>query len=173
MFIIALFTITNIWKQPKCLSTDEWIKKWYRHTMEYYSALRKKETMPFAATWKDLEIIILSSSIHGILQARIQERVAMPSSRESSQPRAGTQVSHVAGGFSTVWTTREAQEQWSGESIPSPGKFLTQELKWDLLRCRRILYIYVCAYIYICTHILQHWKSIKLQLKKKEVVFLT
>ena len=61
MFIAALFTIAKIWKQPKCPSTDEWIKKmWHVYTMEYYSAIKKNEIMQFAATWMDLEIIILS-----------------------------------------------------------------------------------------------------------------
>ena len=50
----------------------------------------------------------------GILQARMLEWVAMPSSRGSSQPRDRTQVSRIAGGFFTIWATREDQEYWSG-----------------------------------------------------------
>ena len=61
MFIAALFRIAKSWKQPKCPSTDEWIKKiWYIYRVEYYSAIKKSEIMPFTATWMDLEMIILS-----------------------------------------------------------------------------------------------------------------
>ena len=56
MFTAALFTIGKTWKQPKCLSTDEWIKKmWHIYTMEYYSAIKKNKRMPFAAIWMELE----------------------------------------------------------------------------------------------------------------------
>ena len=61
MFIAPLFTIAKTWKQPKGPLTDEWIKKmWFIYTIECYSATKKNEIMPFAATWMDLEIIILS-----------------------------------------------------------------------------------------------------------------
>ena len=61
MFTAALFTVAKTWKQPKCPLTDEWIKKmWYIYTVEYYSAIKKNEIMPFATTWMDLEVIILS-----------------------------------------------------------------------------------------------------------------
>ena len=60
MFIATLFTIAKTWKKPKCPSTDDWIRKmWYIYTMEYYSAI-KNDIMPFAATWMELENLILS-----------------------------------------------------------------------------------------------------------------
>ena len=61
MIKAALFTTGKTWKQPKCPSTEEWIKMWYIHAMDYYSAIKKKDKiMPFSAIWIDLEIIILS-----------------------------------------------------------------------------------------------------------------
>ena len=60
MIHAVLFTIAKTGKQLKCLSTDKWVKKiWYIYTMEYYSAIKNK-LMPFAATWTELEILILS-----------------------------------------------------------------------------------------------------------------
>ena len=61
MFIAALFTIAKTWKQPKRPSTDEWIKKmWHIYTMEYYSAIKKKEILPYVTTWINLEDTMLS-----------------------------------------------------------------------------------------------------------------
>ena len=60
MFIIILFTMAKTWKQPKCPSTDKWVKKMcFIYTMEYYSATKKNEIMSFTTTWIKLEIIIL------------------------------------------------------------------------------------------------------------------
>jgi hypothetical protein len=61
MFIAALFTIAKLGKQPRCSTTDKWIKKmWYLYTMEYYSAMKKKEILSFAGKWMEWENIILS-----------------------------------------------------------------------------------------------------------------
>ena len=61
MFIAALFTIAGTWKQPRCPSTDEWIKKlWYRYTMEYYSALKRNAFESILMRWMNLEPIIQS-----------------------------------------------------------------------------------------------------------------
>ena len=77
----------------------------------------------------------------GILQARILEWVAMPSSRASFQPRDQTKASCVTGRFFTDGATSEAQEYWRRYSLPHlQGIFPTQELNWGLLHCRQILY---------------------------------
>jgi hypothetical protein len=60
-FTAALFTIAKVRKQPRCPTTDEWIKKmWYLYTMEFYSAMKNNEILSFASKWMELENIILS-----------------------------------------------------------------------------------------------------------------
>ena len=61
MFTAALFTIARSWKQPKCPSTDKWMKKmWYTYTMEYYSAIKSNKIELFVVRWMDLECVIRS-----------------------------------------------------------------------------------------------------------------
>jgi hypothetical protein len=55
MCIAALFTIAKLWKQPRCSTTDEWIKKmWYLYTMEFYAATKKNEMLSFTGKWMEL-----------------------------------------------------------------------------------------------------------------------
>ena len=64
MFILALFTILKVWKQPIYRSGDEWIKKlWKIYTGKYYITVKKKELLPLATAWRDLEIIMVSEII--------------------------------------------------------------------------------------------------------------
>jgi hypothetical protein len=66
MFIAALFTTAKLWKQPRCPTNDEWIKKmWYLHTMEFYSATKKNEILSLESKWMELESIILSEVSQG------------------------------------------------------------------------------------------------------------
>ena len=59
MFIATVSTIAKTWRQPKCPSAEEWIKKmWYLYSMEYYSAIIKNEIKPLVATWADPEIML-------------------------------------------------------------------------------------------------------------------
>ena len=60
MFIAALFIIARTWKQPRCLSADEWISRWYMYTMEYYSAIKKNTFESVLMRWMKLELVIQS-----------------------------------------------------------------------------------------------------------------
>jgi hypothetical protein len=77
MFITALFTIAKLWKQPRCCTTDKWIKKMcHLYTMEFYSATKKNEILPFTSKWMELENIILNK----VSQAQKAKNHISPSS---------------------------------------------------------------------------------------------
>ena len=100
MFIAALFIIARIWKQPRCLSADEWIRKlWYIYTMDYYSAIKNK-ILQFV-TWVDLEGTMLSELRPGLDETQLGLR-----QRE---------LGHVLVGFQDPWS--ELQDQ-AGEGLP-------------------------------------------------------
>ncbi|KAF0879191.1 LORF2 protein, partial [Crocuta crocuta] len=69
MFIAALSTIAKTWKEPKCPSTNEWIKMWFIYTMESYMTMRKNEIWPCVATWMELEGVMLRT-IHQVEKDR-------------------------------------------------------------------------------------------------------
>ena len=63
MSMEALFEIAKTWMQHNCPLAEEWIKKmWHLYTMEYYSAIKKSEIIPFRATWLNVEGVILSEA---------------------------------------------------------------------------------------------------------------
>ena len=116
----ALFVIAKTWKQPKSPSTIiKWLNKLWK--------------------WKLLSLTLcdpMDYTVHGILQARILEWVAIPFSRGLSQPRDQTQFSHIAGGFLTSWATREGQEldnsrkqQMLNSSVPFQDIFSSEKVQ--------------------------------------------
>ena len=114
MFIAALFIIARTWKQPRCPSADECIRKlWYIYTMEYYSAIKKNSFQSVVQScltlWDPMDCSLPGSSIYGISEARVLEWVAASFSRGSYQSRDWTQVSRSAGRCFTTWATREAR----------------------------------------------------------------
>ena len=71
MFIAALFIIAKVWKQPKCPWIAELIKTWCIYKMEYYSAIKKNEILPFAMTWMELQSIMLSEMKQSVREGQI------------------------------------------------------------------------------------------------------
>ena len=82
MFTAAWFTIAKTGKQPKCPSTEKWIKKmWSICTMEYYSAIKSNEIMPFVAIWMNLETVILSE-VNQKEKEKYHDKIGRASCRE-------------------------------------------------------------------------------------------
>ena len=81
MFIAAQFTIAKCWKQPRCPSANEWFKiLWYIYTIEFYTAERKNELLPFMTVWMELESILLSE-----ISQTVKEKYHMISPISGSQ----------------------------------------------------------------------------------------
>ena len=77
-FTVALFTVAKTWKQFKFPSTDKWIKKMrYPYTMDYYSAIKKDEIMPFAVTWMDLKSVILNEVRQRRSEVKLLSRIRL------------------------------------------------------------------------------------------------
>ena len=98
MFIVALFTIARTWKQPKCPSTDEWIKKmWHIYTVEYYSAIKRSETELFVVRWMDLETVIQSE-----ISQKVENKYRMVTYRYGNQKnKNGTDEPSYRAGIKT------------------------------------------------------------------------
>ena len=117
----ASFTRDKIWKQSKCPPTNAYIKSGESHSV------MSDSSQPHGI-------------VHGILQARILEWVAMLSSRVYSQPRDWTLVSHIAGRFFTIWPPGMPKNSGMGSLSILQQIFPNQESNWGLLHCRWILY---------------------------------
>jgi hypothetical protein len=94
MFIAALFIIARSWKDPRCPSTEEWIKKtWYIYTMEYYSAIKNNEFTKFLEKWMDLEDIILNEAIQSQMNTHdMYSLISGYQPRSSEYPRYNLQT---------------------------------------------------------------------------------
>ena len=122
MFIAALFIIARSWKQPKCPSTEEWIKKmWYLYRMEYYSAIKRNEIESFVETWMDLETVIQS-------EVSQKEKNKYHILRMYVEPRKMVQMSQFAG----QKLRHRHREQTYGHQGRKPGVGGGDELgDWD------------------------------------------
>ena len=144
----VLFTVTFLERSLFSITPQERYNYYTHFTDEETEALSSvicPERHGFCACWNvwlcdPIDYSPPGSSIHRILQVRILQWVAMPSSRGSSQHRDQTQVSLIVDRFSTIWATRKAQEYWSGLPFPSLGDLPNTGIKPSLPHCRQMLY---------------------------------
>ncbi|KAM9042583.1 immunoglobulin-binding protein 1 isoform 2-T2 [Megaptera novaeangliae] len=136
---IAKKTSARSWKQPKCPSTDEWIKKlWYIYTMEYYSAIKRNETESFVETWMDLETVIQSESSEQQLSDKIGNRRKRMMNRRSTELGSGmTGRTPIRGAMATgrTWVSLPTTRQdCRGFCLPHQGKLCSLPLPGLLLQ---------------------------------------
>ena len=134
--------LTRLWDFKSSFTLWKWIfllqneNRRDEHTLQHVFENSQNKTTQSCPTLCNS----MDYRVHGILQVRIQEWVAIPFSRGSSQPRDRTQISHIAGEFFTSWAIREAQEHRVGILSLFQQIFPTHKSNRGLLHCRQILY---------------------------------
>ena len=129
---------------PHQVPPSFWVRFCHQETRE--ESLRSRLHQDLPPAWSEVKVKVtqscptLCNPVHGILQARIQEWVAFPFSRGSSQPRDQTQVSCTVGRFFTSWATRETQEHWGGYPIPFPADLPDPGIKPGSSALQAVLY---------------------------------
>lgn len=109
MGIGTFFTIAKIWKHPKCLRREKWIKKlWYRYTMEYYQGIRKDELVEFSATWMDLESIMCKIGQRERVRHRMISVIHGNTKKQSRRKTNGQRQQKLRIG---LW--KEAEQEWN------------------------------------------------------------
>ena len=106
MFIAALFTVAKIWEQPHPLTYDRWVDQ--GDVVHTYNGLKVKVLLAQSCLCDPTDCSPPGSSVHGILQARILEWVAISYPRGSFRLRDRTRVSYTVGSFFNIWASREA-----------------------------------------------------------------
>ena len=136
IFVAALFRIGRTWKPPKCPSTEEWIKMWYKYTVEFYSAIIRNE-LPFAATYLKTKNATNELIYNIQIGWDFKNKLMITKGREGYIRSLGLTYTHLLFSsklcpalFVTPWTIAHTaplslgfprQEYWSGLPFPSPG----------------------------------------------------
>ena len=125
----ALSTIAKVWKEPKCPSTDEWIKTlWFIYTMEYYLAMRKNEIWPFVATWRRMKLDHFLTSFTKINSKGIKDLNVRQETIQTLEEKAGKNLSDLS------------HSNFLLDTSPKPRELKAKVNHCDLMKIKRLLH---------------------------------